>query len=117
MTTKILRYELTSRLKQPLFLLYFLLMAAQSIWFIQGSYEVYVNDATYMNGSTLFYRSFAGSSIVMTILIALITGSVLWKDIQYKTAGIIYATPISEKTFFIGRFLSAYTINLILGFG
>ncbi|MEM1406129.1 MAG: hypothetical protein AAGG59_05100, partial [Bacteroidota bacterium] len=92
-------------------------MAAQSVWFIQGSYEVYVNDATYMNGSTLFYRSFAGSSIIMTILIALITGSVLWKDIQYKTAGIVYATPVSEKTFFIGRFLSAYTINLILGFG
>ena len=92
-------------------------MALQSIWYLQGAYDIYVNDATNMNGAILFYQIFAGTSIIMTILIALITGSVLWKDIQYKATGLIYTTSTNEKTFFAGRFLSAYTINLILGFG
>ncbi|MEM6644369.1 MAG: hypothetical protein AAF616_15425 [Bacteroidota bacterium] len=117
MISRIFRFELKSRLKQPLFIIFFILMALQSIWYLQGAYDIYVNDATKMNGAILFYQIFAGTSIIMTILIALITGSVLWKDIQHKTAGIIYTTSINEKTFFAGRFLSAYTINLILGFG
>ncbi|MEM0938223.1 MAG: hypothetical protein AAF600_00845 [Bacteroidota bacterium] len=117
MIKKILQFELLSRLKQPLFFLFFALMAFQSIWFLQGSYDIYVNDTTKMNGAVLFYRSFAGGGIVMTIIIALVTGSLLYKDIQYKSAGIIYTTSVNDKTFFLGRFLSAYVINLILGFG
>ncbi|MEM0941541.1 MAG: ABC transporter permease [Bacteroidota bacterium] len=117
MILKIFRFELRSRLKQPLFLLFFALMALQTIWYLEGAYDIYVNDATKMNGAILLYQIFAGTSIIMTILIAVVTGSVLWKDIQYKSASIIYATPINEKSFFAGRFLSAYAINLILGFG
>ncbi|MEM9833545.1 MAG: hypothetical protein AAF944_23145 [Bacteroidota bacterium] len=117
MITSILKFELASRLRRPLFLVFFALMAFQSIWFLQGSYEVYINDATNMNGAVLFYRSFAGGGIIMTIIIAIVTGSALYKDIQYKSAGIIYTTPVGDKTFFMGRFLSAYAINLILGFG
>ncbi|MEM6735256.1 MAG: hypothetical protein AAF620_04220 [Bacteroidota bacterium] len=117
MIKKILQFELLSRVRQPLFILFFALMAFQSIWFLQGSYDIYVNDATKMNGAVLFYRSFAAGGIIMTIIIALVTGSILYKDIQYKSAGIIYTTSVGDKTFFIGRFLSAYAINLILGFG
>lgn len=117
MIGSILKFELISRFKWPLFYLFLGLMAFQSIWFIQGSYEVYINDATNMNGAALFYRSFAGGGIIMTIIIALITGSSLYKDIQYKSAPILYTTSISDKKFFVGRFLSAYVINLILGFG
>ncbi|MEM6812922.1 MAG: hypothetical protein AAF600_00855 [Bacteroidota bacterium] len=117
MIAKILRFELRARFKQPMTLLFFLMLVFQGIWYTQGSYEYYVNDATLMNGAALFYKNFAGGGMLLVIVIALITGTVLYKDIQYQTSGIMYATPINEKQFFLGRFLSAYLINVIIGFG
>lgn len=117
MIAKIIQFELRARFKQPMTLLFFLMLVFQGIWYTQGSYEYYVNDATLMNGAALFYKNFAGGGILLVIIIALITGTVLYKDIQYQTAGIMYTTPIKEKKFFLGRFLSAYLINVIIGFG
>ena len=117
MIAKIIRFELWARFKQPMTLLFFLMLVFQGIWYTQGSYEYYVNDATLMNGAALFYKNFAGGGMLLVIVIALITGTVLYKDIQYHTAEFIYATPIKEKQFFLGRFLSAYVINVIIGFG
>ncbi|MDN5217302.1 hypothetical protein QQ020_34835 [Fulvivirgaceae bacterium BMA12] len=117
MISKILKFELRARFKQPMTLLFFLMLVFQGIWYTQGSYEYYVNDATLMNGAALFYKNFAGGGIILIVIISIITGTVLYKDIQYKSAGIIYALPINEKRFFAGRFLSAFLINVILGAG
>ena len=117
MIAKILRFELWARFKQPLTLLFFLMLVFQGIWYTQGNYEYYVNDATLMNGAALFYKNFAGGGILLIIILAIITGTVLHKDIQYQMAGIMYTTPINQKKFFLGRFLSAYVINLIIAFG
>lgn len=117
MIGKILRFELWARFKQPLTYLFFLMLVFQGIWYTQGNYEYYVNDATLMNGAALFYKNFAGGGILLIIILAIITGTVLYKDIQFKTAGILYATPINQKKFFMGRFLSAYLINVIISFG
>ena len=117
MISKILKFELRARFKQPMTLLFFLMLAFQGIWYTQGNYEYYVNDATLMNGATLFYKNFAGGGIILIVIIAIITGTVLYKDIQYKSADIIYTLPINEKRFFLGRFFSAFLINVILGIG
>ena len=117
MISNILKFELNSRFKQPMTLLFFLMLVFQGIWYTQGSYEYYVNDATLMNGAALFYKNFAGGGMLLIIVIAIITGTVLYKDIQYKSAGIFYTLPINEKKFFLGRFLSAFLVNLIIGAG
>jgi len=117
MLKKILAFELKARFKQPITLLFFLMLVFQGIWYTQGSYEYYVNDSTLMNGSALFYRNFAGGGMLLIIVIAIITGTLLYKDIQYKSAGFMYTLPVNEKKFFIGRFTSAFIINVIIGFG
>lgn len=117
MISNILKFELRSRFKQPMTLLFFLMLVFQGIWYTQGSYEYYVNDATLMNGAALFYKNFAGGGMLLIIVIAIITGTVLYKDIQFKSAGIFYTLPINEKKFFLGRFLSAFLINVIIGAG
>ena len=114
MISKILKFELKARFKQPMTLLFFLMLAFQGIWYTQGNYEYYVNDATLMNGAALFYKNFAGGGIILIVIIAIITGTLLYKDIQYKSADIIYTLPINEKRFFLGRFFSAFLINVIL---
>lgn len=110
----ILKFELKSRFKQPLTVLFFLMLAFQGIWYTQGNYEYYVNDATLMNGAALFYKNFAGGGIILIVIVAIITGTLLYKDIQYKSAEFIYALPIREKRFFLGRFFSAFLINIVL---
>ncbi|MEO0554688.1 MAG: hypothetical protein AAF149_15895 [Bacteroidota bacterium] len=117
MISKILKFELKARFTQPLTIIYFLMLVFQGIWYTQGSYKYYVNDATLMNGSAIFYKTLAGGGMLLCIILALITGTVLYKDIQHKTSGIIYATPVNQKSFFLGRFISAYLINLILASG
>lgn len=117
MIGKIIKFELVARFKQPLTILYFLTMVFQGIWYIQGGYKYFVNDATLMNSSAILYKTLAGGGMLFCIILGLITGTVLYKDIQYKTSGMIYSTPIDQKKFFLGRFLSAYLINLILAIG
>ena len=117
MITKILRFELRARFKQPMTLLFFLMLVFQGIWYTQGNYEYYVNDATLMNGAALFYKNFAAGGILLIIVIAVITGTVLYKDIQYKSAEIFYTLPVNEKKFFLGRFFSAFLINVIIATG
>ena len=117
MITRILKFELKYRFKQPMTALFFLMLVFQGIWYTQGNYEYYVNDATLMNGAALFYRNFAAGGIILVVIVAILTGTVLYKDIQHKSAGFIYALPVNEKNFFLGRFFSAFLINVILGFG
>ena len=117
MIAKILRFELRARFKQPMTLLFFLMLVFQGIWYTQGNYEYYVNDATLMNGAALFYKNFAAGGILLIIVIAVITGTVLYKDIQYKSAEIFYTLPVNEKKFFLGRFFSAFLINVIIATG
>ncbi|MEM1257323.1 MAG: hypothetical protein AAGH81_02255 [Bacteroidota bacterium] len=113
----IFRFEVLNRFKQPLFYIFFALMMFQAVWFLQGSYDVYINDATHMNGAASFYRSLSGGGIILTIVIALVSASALYRDIRYKTGSIVYTAAGNEKRFFIQKFLSAYVINLILGLG
>ncbi|QKX04990.1 hypothetical protein HN014_08695 [Aquimarina sp. TRL1] len=117
MIAKILKFETKTRWKKPISWFFFLLMIFQSIWFTQGAYTYYANEATLMNGAALFYKNFAGGGMIMIIIVAIVTGGVLFKDIQHKSAGILYTMPINEKSFFLGRFLAALSTNLILGTG
>ena len=117
MLFKIIQFEVLARFKRPMSALLLLLMAFQAVWFTQGSFEHYANESTLMNGSALFYRNFAGGGLVMTMIIAIITGTVLFKDIQFKSASLLYTTPVHEKGFFLGRFLAAYIINIVMSAG
>ena len=50
------------------------------------------------------------------VIIAVITGTTLHRDLKEKSANYIYTLPISEKTFFISRFSTSFLINLIFCF-
>jgi ABC-type transport system involved in multi-copper enzyme maturation permease subunit len=50
--------------------------------------------------------------MLLIIVVAIITGAALYKDIEHQTAETIYTLPINEKRFFLGKFLAAYLINV-----
>ncbi len=114
MLKKIISFEVTTRLKTPLFYLCCALMVIQVIILTKGVYDYYINDAILINSSTVLYKDFAGGGMILVIVIAVITGMVLYRDIELKTAETIYTFPINEKTFFLGKFLASFILNIII---
>ncbi|GAA3627288.1 ABC transporter permease [Flavivirga jejuensis] len=110
----IIKNELKQRLFSWVTLIFFVMLVFQMIWYTEGSFKYFTNEGVLMNASSIFYRNYAGMGMLMIIIIAIATGSVLYKEIQYKSAQWTYALPISDKQFFIGRFLTAFLYLVIL---
>ena len=114
MINSILKFEIIYRLRQPLTPLLLLLLAGQGIWFAMGIYDFNTNDEALVNGAGVFYQCLAAGGMLVIIVVAMITGTTLYRDISCNSADYVYALPINEKRFLLGHFLSAYCINLIL---
>lgn len=112
MLKKIIGFELQYRFAKPMTYIFILMMIFQAIWYAKGSYDFYINDATNFNAAAIIYRSLAGGGMLMIIAIAVITGTALFKDIEYKTAETLYSYPVSDRTWVAGKFIAAYIVNL-----
>ena len=75
---------------------------------------MYTNETILVNSAATFYKNLAGSGIFMIIIVAIITGPILFKDVQYHTGQWLYAKLIAEKKFFTGKFLAAFIINSLI---
>lgn len=110
-----------NELKQLLFswvsLIFFVMIVFQMIWYTKGSFDFFANEDVLMNASSILYRNYAAMGMLMIIIIAITTGGVLFKEIQYKSAQWTYAMPISEKHFFVGKFLAAFLYLVIISSG
>lgn len=113
----IIKHELKTRVFSWITIIFMLMLVFQGIWYTKGAFDFYVNEGVLMNAPSIFYRNFAGLGMLMVIIIAIVTGGVLFKDIQHKTADWVYAMPINEKHFFLGRYLSAFLYLTIVGSG
>ncbi|MEL6561781.1 MAG: ABC transporter permease [Bacteroidota bacterium] len=116
MISGIIKYEFKRRFGHWTIVLICLALIFQGIWYTKGTFDYYVNEDLLMNAPAIFYKNLAGGGILMIIIIAIITGTVLYKDIEHKTSQWIYTLPMKEKQFFLGRFFSAYFINVLVAF-
>ena len=117
MLGKILRFELKQRFTNKMTLLFVLMLVFQGIWYTKGTYDFYRSDAIVMNAASIFYKNLAACGMLMVIVVAIITGSTLYKDLQHKTGQWLYAFPINEKRFFVSRFMAAYLVNVLIAVG
>ncbi len=113
----IIKHEVKAKFFSWITLIFFLMLVFQGIWYTKGVFDYYINDNVLMNAPAIFYKNFAGLGMLMVVIIAISTGGVLYKDIQYKSAQWIYSLPLNEKQFFLGRFLSAFIYLLIVSAG
>ncbi|MEM1337984.1 MAG: hypothetical protein AAGF96_09550 [Bacteroidota bacterium] len=113
----VVKNELKQRIFSWITLIFFLMLAFQMIWYTDGSFKYFANEGVLMNASSILYRNYAAMGMLMIIIIAIATGGVLYKDIRYRSAEWTYALPISDKQFFVGRFLSAFLYLVILSTG
>ena len=113
----IIQSELKQRLFSWVSLIFFLMLVFQAIWYAKGSFDYFANEQVLMNAPSIIYRNYASMGMLMIIIIAISTGAVLYKDIQYKSAQWTYAMPINDKHFFIGRFSAAFLYLVIISTG
>lgn len=111
---QLIKFELKQRMFTWLSIIFFIMLVFQAIWYTKGSFDYYVNDGVLMNASVIMYRNYSGLGMIMVIIVAIITGGVIYKDIQHKTAQWFYTFPVKEKQFYLGRFFSAFVYLFIL---
>jgi len=114
MIPSILHFELKYRFKHPLTYLILLMMAGQGIWYAIGTYDYYTSDEALLNGAGIFYQCLAGGGMLVVAIVAMISGTTLYRDLAVGSADYVYACPLDEKRFFLTHFIAAYAINLAL---
>nr|WP_319490219.1 hypothetical protein [uncultured Desulfobacter sp.] len=114
MISNIFSFELRYRFRHPLTYLILFMLAGQGIWYALGVYDYYTSDETLLNGAGIFYQCMAGGGMLVVAIVAMISGSTLYRDIAVGSAYYVYACPLDEKRFFLTHFITAYTINLLL---
>ncbi len=117
MIGKIIAYELKKRIFSPISLLLLAIMIFQGIWYTKGGYEMYQSAGVYANSAASFYQNLAGGGMLLVIIVAMFTTATIYKDHQHGTAHWLFAYPMGDKSFFVGRFITAYLYNAFLGIG
>ena len=117
MIRKILPFELKYRFGKAIAYLMLFMLAFQAAYFSFGLHDWYANKATFINAAGMAYLCLSAGGMVLIIVVALITASTLYRDIEQRCAGFIYAYPLQEKPFFVAHFISAWLINIIMILG
>jgi hypothetical protein len=117
MIVSILKHEIKNRFTHWSIFLLFGLLIFQGIWYTKGTFDYYVNEDLLMNAAAVFYKNLAGGGILLVIIVAVLTGPILFKEIQHKTGQWLFTNPLDEKKFFLGRFLAAFSINALVALG
>ena len=112
MISKLISFEFKYRYTQWMTLIFILMLAFQGVWYAWGTYDFYVNDETLINAPAIIYQCLAPGGMLLIIVVAIITGAAIYKDIEHQTAETIYTLPMNEKKYFLGKFLAAYLINV-----
>ncbi|RFA26375.1 hypothetical protein CAI21_16930 [Alkalilimnicola ehrlichii] len=117
MITSIFSREVLYRLQRPLTWFVLLLMIYQGIVYSTATYDRIINEGVWLNAAAVAHINQAGIGFLLFIVIAIITGSALHRDLEHRTAALLYTCPVNEKRFFLERFAAAFAINVLLGLG
>lgn len=114
MSNHIFSNELIYRIRRPLTWVFALILLVQGATYSRSTYNLIVNDGVWVNAAGITHINIAGVGFLLFVIVAIITGTVVYKDIEHRMSGIIYTKPVNEKQYFLKKFLAAFTINTLL---
>lgn len=117
MFSTIFSFELKQHFKKPFTWIFLLLMMAQGLYYMRHTGEFFGADKTYANAPAILYTVLAGIGYIGFIVTAILGGTALAKDLDYRTSSLLYTTRASQQSFFWGRYLGSITILLLLNAG
>ncbi|ASK29985.1 hypothetical protein CEY12_07630 [Chryseobacterium sp. T16E-39] len=112
-----LRFELLQHIKKPFTWIFLLLMFLQGLYYMRHTSEFFSADKTYANAPAVLFMVLAGIGYIGFIVTAILGGSAMTKDIEYRTAPLLYTTRAKELSFFGARFSGSLIVLLVLNFG
>ncbi len=107
-------FELSRQLRKPFTYIMWLLLFVQAIYYVFHAGEFFVTDGAPYNSPVMLYTLLAGVSYVSFVVYAILGAQVLNKDLEYKTATLLYTSSVSESGYFWGNFLAVFTTLLII---
>ncbi len=105
---KVARFELRYHLRRPATWLFAALMIGQGVWYSWQLAQQYANDQLFVNSAANAYLVLASMGVGLAVVAVLLAGQSLTKDLDHRTAPYLYAMPISDQSFFVGRFLGTF---------
>lgn len=117
MFSTIFSFELKQHFKKPFTWIFLLLMIAQGLYYMRHTGEFFGADKTYANAPAILYTVLAGIGYIGFIVTAILGGTALAKDLDYRTSSLLYTTRASQQSFFWGRYLGSISILLLLNAG
>lgn len=97
-------FDIRYHLRQPATWLYALLLLGQGIWLGVA------ND----DGVISPYVLLAGLGPMVMLVASVLAGQALTRDLEHKTAAYLYALPVPDKVWFIGKLVGTYLTVLVL---
>lgn len=114
MIKKIMNFEIFYNLKKPFTYLFFVILFAQGVWYVQGTNDYYGNSNTLMNAPVIFYQNLSGMGMLLIMITAIISAGALARDPELKTAETLYPCIVNEKKFFSGKYFGILIVNLMV---
>lgn len=114
MFNTIFYFEIRQQLKKVFTWVFLLLMILQGVYYMHHTGEFYSADKTYANAPAILYTVLAGMGYLGFIVTAILGGAALGKDIDSRTAPLLYTTRAKEAAFFWGRYAGSLVLLLLL---
>jgi ABC-type transport system involved in multi-copper enzyme maturation permease subunit len=114
MFNAVFSFEVRQQWKKPFTWIFLLLMILQGLYYMHHAGEFYSADKTYSNAPAILYTVLAGMGYIGFIVTAILGGTALGKDLDYRTSALLYGTGVSEMAFFSGRYAGSFAVLFLL---
>lgn len=113
---EVMQFEIRYQLRSPFFLGALLMFALIHFLAITGTViHIDISNQVAINSAyALLQIELALFIFGMLPIVAFVTTAIT-RDFEHATASLVFVTPISPKTFVLGRFLGALSISLLIG--
>lgn len=120
MFSKIFKFEFKSWFKVPIFYVYSVLLFFLAIFIMAAAAGLFdgitatTTSATYVNSAINITGIISGLSVFLYFMLPSIIGASINKDFKYNVHQILYAYPITKLNYLGAKFLSSFSVVLII---
>ena len=113
---EVMQFEIRYQLRSPFFLCALLMFALIHFLSITGTFiHIDISNQVAINSASAVLQIELALFIFGMLPIVAFVTTAITRDFEHETASLVFVTPISPKTFVLGRFLGALSLALLFG--
>lgn len=111
---EIFKFELKYRSTRPETYLFFIILLLFSIVGVDFIFQGVELGLTKKNAPLVIAKTMAAITGIFMILVSMIMGVPILRDVQYGTESLLFSKPITKWEYLAGRFLGSFTVLLFI---